>query len=116
MGFSRSMLYYRLMLGLSNCLCHHVVWLKSLQCLVKIPEHLSFEEASTLPCAALTAWSALYGPKPVKTGDHVLIIGTGGVSMSVIACFDLKEELLTDYSILALHFNLRTRPVLQLLS
>ncbi|KAK0460396.1 uncharacterized protein EV420DRAFT_1532066 [Desarmillaria tabescens] len=49
-------------------------------CLVKIPEHLSFEEASTLPCAALTAYNALLGPKPVKAGDTVLVLGTGGVS------------------------------------
>ncbi|KAK0184446.1 hypothetical protein F5146DRAFT_1106032 [Armillaria mellea] len=51
------------------------------QCLVRIPEHLSFEEASTLPCAALTAYNALMGPKPVKAGDTVLILGTGGVSI-----------------------------------
>ncbi|SJL13313.1 related to Alcohol dehydrogenase [Armillaria ostoyae] len=51
------------------------------QCLVRIPEHLSYEEASTLPCAALTAYNALMGPKPVKAGDTVLILGTGGVSI-----------------------------------
>ncbi|KAG7445443.1 alcohol dehydrogenase superfamily protein [Guyanagaster necrorhizus] len=49
--------------------------------LVKIPGHLSFEEASTLPCAALTAYNALMGPKPVKAGDTVLVLGTGGVSI-----------------------------------
>ncbi|KAE9391602.1 NAD(P)-binding protein [Gymnopus androsaceus JB14] len=49
--------------------------------LVRIPEHLSFEEACTLPCAALTAYSALTGPTPVKSGDTVLILGTGGVSI-----------------------------------
>ncbi|KAK0499222.1 hypothetical protein EDD18DRAFT_1155930 [Armillaria luteobubalina] len=49
--------------------------------LVKIPEHLSYEEASTLPCAALTAYNALLGPKPVKAGDTVLVLGTGGVSI-----------------------------------
>ncbi|KAG7445440.1 alcohol dehydrogenase superfamily protein [Guyanagaster necrorhizus] len=51
-------------------------------CLVRIPEHLSYEEASTLPCAALTAYNALLGPKPVKAGDTVLVLGTGGVSIS----------------------------------
>ncbi|KAF9812450.1 hypothetical protein IEO21_06212 [Rhodonia placenta] len=50
-------------------------------CLVRIPEHLSYEEASTLPCAALTAYAALMGPVPLKGGDTVLILGTGGVSM-----------------------------------
>ncbi|KAF7795447.1 hypothetical protein EIP86_006608 [Pleurotus ostreatoroseus] len=50
-------------------------------CLVKIPDYLSYEEASTLPCAAVTAWYALQGPAQVKSGDYVLILGTGGVSI-----------------------------------
>ncbi|KAJ7897636.1 zinc-binding alcohol dehydrogenase [Mycena olivaceomarginata] len=45
--------------------------------LVKAPAHLSYEEACTLPCAALTAFNALDGVKP---GDTVLIPGTGGVA------------------------------------
>ena len=50
--------------------------------LVTIPEHLSFEEASCLPCAAVTAWHALMAAgKPVGPGDTVLILGTGGVSI-----------------------------------
>ncbi|KAF8165602.1 hypothetical protein B0H34DRAFT_671407 [Crassisporium funariophilum] len=49
--------------------------------LVAIPDHLSFEEASTLPCAALTAYNALQGPVPIKAGDYVLVLGTGGVSI-----------------------------------
>ncbi|KAF9465609.1 hypothetical protein BDZ94DRAFT_326875 [Collybia nuda] len=49
--------------------------------LVSIPQHLSYEEASTLPCAAVTAYNALLGPVPIKAGDHVLILGTGGVSI-----------------------------------
>ncbi|KAJ7131172.1 NAD-P-binding protein [Mycena epipterygia] len=48
--------------------------------LVKIPAHLSYEEASTLPCAALTAFNALNGLEPVKAGDTVLVLGTGGVA------------------------------------
>ncbi|KAF8573558.1 NAD-P-binding protein [Ramaria rubella] len=50
-------------------------------CLVRIPEHLSYEEASTLPCAAVTAYNALMGPVKVKAGDYVLVQGTGGVSI-----------------------------------
>ncbi len=50
------------------------------QGLVRIPEHLSFEEAATLPCAAVTAWNALAGGE-VKPGGTVLILGTGGVSI-----------------------------------
>ena len=49
--------------------------------LVRIPEHLSFEEASTLPCAALTAWNALFTSANTQPGDTVLIQGTGGVSV-----------------------------------
>ena len=48
---------------------------------VAIPEHLSFEEAATLPCAAVTAWHALVGHAGVKAGDIVLVQGTGGVSI-----------------------------------
>lgn len=48
--------------------------------LVHIPEHLSFEEASTLPCAALTAWNALTAAG-TRAGDTVLLLGTGGVSI-----------------------------------
>ncbi|KIJ61207.1 hypothetical protein HYDPIDRAFT_97118 [Hydnomerulius pinastri MD-312] len=49
--------------------------------LVKIPEHLTYEEGATLPCAALTAYNALLGPVPLKGGDYVLVLGTGGVSI-----------------------------------
>lgn len=47
---------------------------------IRIPDHLSFEEASTLPCAALTAWNALVENGGLKAGESVLILGTGGVS------------------------------------
>ncbi|HEX9943995.1 MAG TPA: NAD(P)-dependent alcohol dehydrogenase [Thermoanaerobaculia bacterium] len=49
--------------------------------LVKTPEHLSDEEAATLPCAAVTAWSALVTEGGVTAGDAVLVQGTGGVSL-----------------------------------
>ena len=48
--------------------------------LVRLPEHLSFEEAATLPCAAVTAWNALAAGN-LKPGATVLIQGTGGVSI-----------------------------------
>lgn len=48
---------------------------------VHAPKNLNHLEASTLPCAALTSWNALYGLKPLKPGDTVLVQGTGGVSM-----------------------------------
>jgi NADPH:quinone reductase-like Zn-dependent oxidoreductase len=48
--------------------------------LVKVPDYLSDEEAATLPCAALTAWSAL-SLGGLQAGQTVLLQGTGGVSM-----------------------------------
>jgi NADPH:quinone reductase-like Zn-dependent oxidoreductase len=51
------------------------------QGLVRIPEHFSFEEAATLPCAGVTAWHALVPASRVQAGDTVLLLGTGGVSM-----------------------------------
>ena len=48
--------------------------------LVRIPEHLSFEEAATLPCSAVTAWNALAAGN-LRPGSTVLILGTGGVSI-----------------------------------
>lgn len=49
--------------------------------LVKIPDDLSFEEAATLPCAAVTAWNALVVSGNLKAGETVLTLGTGGVSI-----------------------------------
>lgn len=49
--------------------------------LSRIPDHLSFEEAATLPCAALTAWSAIVTLGQVQPGDLVLVQGTGGVAL-----------------------------------
>jgi NADPH:quinone reductase-like Zn-dependent oxidoreductase len=49
--------------------------------LLRVPEHLSFEEAATLPCAGLTAWNALVPTAHVAAGDTVLLLGTGGVSI-----------------------------------
>lgn len=51
------------------------------QGLVRIPDYLSDEEASTLPCAAVTAWSALVTDGGVTAGEAVLTLGTGGVSI-----------------------------------
>jgi NADPH:quinone reductase-like Zn-dependent oxidoreductase len=49
--------------------------------LVQIPDYLSFEEAATLPCAAVTAWHGLVVNGHIKAGDSVLVLGTGGVSI-----------------------------------
>jgi NADPH:quinone reductase-like Zn-dependent oxidoreductase len=49
--------------------------------LVRIPDFLSFEEAATLPCAAVTAYNALFCSGSLKSDDTVLLQGTGGVSI-----------------------------------
>jgi len=56
---------------------------------VAIPEHLSFQEAATLPCAAVTAWNAL-SVGNVKPGSTVLIQGTGGVSIFTLQLARLR--------------------------
>lgn len=52
---------------------------------VSVPQHLSDEEAATLPCAGITAWSALSEPSPLRPGETVLILGTGGVALMALA-------------------------------
>jgi len=52
--------------------------------LVSMPTNLNFLEGATLSCAALTAWNALYGLKPLKAGETVLTQGTGGVSIFAV--------------------------------
>jgi NADPH:quinone reductase-like Zn-dependent oxidoreductase len=47
-----------------------------------IPPSLSFIEAATMPCAAVTAWNAIFvSSNNIKPGDTVLLLGTGGVSI-----------------------------------
>ncbi|HEX6995887.1 MAG TPA: NAD(P)-dependent alcohol dehydrogenase [Gammaproteobacteria bacterium] len=48
--------------------------------LVAIPDHLTYEEAATLPCAGVTAWVGLFKHGGLEAGDFVLLEGTGGVS------------------------------------
>lgn len=48
---------------------------------VPIPDHLSYEEAATLPCAALTVWNAFFCTGTIGPGSSVLLLGTGGVSL-----------------------------------
>jgi NADPH:quinone reductase-like Zn-dependent oxidoreductase len=52
--------------------------------LVRVPDHLTDAEAATLPCAGVTAWSALCGADPVRPGETVLILGSGGVALMAI--------------------------------
>ena len=48
---------------------------------VRPPAHLSDVEAACLPCAAVTAWSALVEHGRLRAGETVLVLGTGGVSL-----------------------------------
>jgi NADPH:quinone reductase-like Zn-dependent oxidoreductase len=52
--------------------------------LLRVPAHLSFEEAATFPCAGVTAWNALTAGKPLRAGETVLTLGTGGVSVMAL--------------------------------
>lgn len=65
--------------GIDGVLAEYVVFHE--EGLVRVPEHLSDEEAATLPCAAVTAWNALITEGQVQPGDTVLLLGTGGVSI-----------------------------------
>src|SRR5262249_17728862 len=49
--------------------------------LVKLPPALSYEEAATLPCAALTAWNGVAERARLQEGDVVVVLGTGGVAL-----------------------------------
>ena len=59
--------------------------LLSEQGVVKIPDSLSYSEAATLPCAALTAWSAVVTFGRIKSGDMLLIQGSGGVAQFALS-------------------------------
>lgn len=65
--------------GIDGILCQYRVLHED--GLVHTPGHLSDLEAATLPCAALTAWNALFEQTSVKPGQTVLTLGTGGVSL-----------------------------------
>ena len=65
---------------------------------IKFPSYLNYEQASTLPCAALTAYNAIFRLKKIKKGDFILIQGTGGVSTFALQfanAFGLKTICLT---------------------
>ncbi|NNJ25116.1 zinc-dependent alcohol dehydrogenase family protein [Alienimonas chondri] len=64
--------------GIDGVLAERVLFPE--RALLPIPEHLSFEEAACLPCAAVTAWQALFVKGDLTAGQSVLCLGTGGVS------------------------------------
>jgi NADPH:quinone reductase-like Zn-dependent oxidoreductase len=52
--------------------------------LLRVPEHMSYEDAATLPCAGVTAWNALFWGRRLVPGETVVTLGTGGVSLFVL--------------------------------
>ena len=68
--------------GKTGILCEFVAF--DQDAIVAAPEHLSFEEAATLPCAGVTAWHALVTSGNLRPGDTVLTLGTGGVSVFAV--------------------------------
>ncbi len=89
---------------------------------VTIPDHLSYEEGATLPCAAVTAWNAVEHAAQVRPGEVVVTQGTGGVSIfalqfakiagaSVIGTSSSDEKLERAKTLgLAAGFNYRQSP------
>lgn len=89
---------------------------------VPVPDHLSYQEAAALPCAAVTAWHALVEHGKIIAGKTVLILGTGGVSISglqiakmfganIVATSSSDEKLARSMEMGATHgINYKTTP------
>lgn len=75
-------------------LAEHIVL--SEEGLVRIPAHMSFEQAATLSCAAVTAWNAALVQGRLKPGQTIVTLGTGGVSL-----FAIQIALLTGARVIA---------------
>jgi len=73
--------YRRLALGGTRPGVLQEIMLLDAEGVSRIPSHLSFVDAATLPCAGLTAWRALFDEARVRPGETVLVQGTGGVSI-----------------------------------
>lgn len=65
--------------GIDGMLAEYVVLRQ--EGVVILPDHLSYQEGATLPCAAVTAWHALVTKGNITAGESVLVLGTGGVSI-----------------------------------
>lgn len=57
---------------------------------VRVPAHLTDEEAATLPCAGVTAWNALSSFGDITPGDSIVVLGTGGVSIFALQFAQLR--------------------------
>ncbi|CAE6464663.1 unnamed protein product [Rhizoctonia solani] len=77
--FESEYMYHTLGGTSTGCLAQYRVF--TTESLLPIPAHLSYEEASTIPCAALTAWHAFFEKRPITNKSTVLVLGSGGVSV-----------------------------------
>ncbi|HYM30356.1 MAG TPA: NAD(P)-dependent alcohol dehydrogenase [Candidatus Cybelea sp.] len=106
--------------GLDGVLAEYCVF--DAEGLVPTPGYLSDEEAACVPCAGLTAWSAVVTQGDVRPGQVVLVQGTGGVSLfalqfaklcgaEVIATSSSDEKLARSKALGADHLiNYKTTP------
>lgn len=80
-GGENSPEYYKSGVGfqIDGMLAQYAVFYES--AFVRIPDYMSYAEAASLPCAAVTAWTALNMHSPLQPGQTVLVQGTGGVSL-----------------------------------
>lgn len=67
---------------LDGMLCDHIVLHED--GVVAVPDHLSDEEAATLPCTGVTAWSALVEQGGLRPGETLVVLGTGGLAISAL--------------------------------
>lgn len=65
--------------GVDGVLCEEMLY--PADALVPVPSHFSYDEGATLPIAGLTAWASVVSQGHVRTGEWVLLHGTGGVSV-----------------------------------
>lgn len=65
--------------GVDGVLRHQIAFPAT--ALARLPDHLSFDQAATFPCAAVTAWAALFERRPLHPNETILLLGTGGVSI-----------------------------------
>jgi NADPH:quinone reductase-like Zn-dependent oxidoreductase len=84
--------------GVDGTLTTHLVLPE--HALVRIPDALTYQDAATLPCAAVTAWHALVSTGKVGPDDTVLLLGTGGVSVVALQIAKLRgaKTILTSSS------------------
>ncbi|CAE6478090.1 unnamed protein product [Rhizoctonia solani] len=65
--------------GTPGCLSQYRIF--KTETLLPVPPHLTYEEAATIPCAALTAWNSFFERKLITDQSTVLVLGSGGVAV-----------------------------------